>query len=171
MNPQKSIPISITFSLLIVTLAYSGISAVQTLMWPYFDQNNGAPLPYVFEKVGYPVAKWIISIGALAGLSTSLLGAMFPLPRVLYAMASDRLIFKFLANVHHKFKTPVIATILSGILAAVMAALFNVSQLADMMSIGDYLLMLYYRIDQIHTFLLIQCQEHYSLTHSSLFRF
>lgn len=138
-NPQKSIPISIILSLIVTSFAYSGISAMQTLMWPYYDQNNGAPLPYVFQMVGYPVAKWIISIGALAGLSTSLFGSMFPLPRILYAMASDRLIFKFLANINHKYKTPVIATLLSGILAAIMATLFNVSQLADMMSIGTLL--------------------------------
>ena len=43
---------------------------VQTLIWPYYDQNVDAPLPYVFGMVGWPVAKWIISVGALAGLST-----------------------------------------------------------------------------------------------------
>jgi len=151
-NPQKAIPISIILSLFFTSLAYSGVSAIQTLMWPYWDQNRDAPLPYVFEMVGYPVAKWVISIGALAGLSTSLLGAMFPLPRVLYAMASDRLIFRSLANVHHRFKTPVLATVLSGILAAVMATLFNVTQLADMMSIGNYYINSVYNMDHIHRF-------------------
>lgn len=138
-NPQKSIPIAITGSLFFIFLAYFGVSGVQTLMWPYFDQNNDAPLPYVFGRVGYSVAKWIISVGALAGLSTSLLGAMFPLPRVLYAMATDGLIFRSLANVHQRFKTPVLATIVSGLLAACLAAIFDVTQLADMMSIGTLL--------------------------------
>lgn len=69
-NPQKSIPIAIVSSLFIVFLAYFSISVVQTLMWPYYDQEVPAPLPYVFEMVGWPVAKWIISFGALAGLST-----------------------------------------------------------------------------------------------------
>lgn len=71
----------------------------------------------VFEQAGMPVAKWIITVGALAGLSTSLLGAIFPLPRVLYAMASDGLIFRNLANVHPRFKTPLLATFISGFLA------------------------------------------------------
>ncbi len=83
------------------------------------------------------VAKWVISIGALTGLSTSLLGAMFPLPRVLYAMASDGVIFRFLSDVHPKFKTPLMATFLSGLLAGGMAAMFDVKELADMMSIGN----------------------------------
>lgn len=135
-NPQKAIPISIVLSLLFISLAYCGVSAVQTLMWPYWDQNNDAPLPYVFEMVGWPVAKWIVSVGALAGLSTSLLGAMFPLPRVLYAMANDGVIFRNLGRVHPKYKTPLLATIISGVFAGGMAAIFNVAELADMMSIG-----------------------------------
>lgn len=142
-NPQRSIPISIVLSLLFVFLAYFGISAVQTLMLPYYLQTEeitkGAPLPYVFEYVGWPVAKWIISIGALTGLSTSLLGAMFPLPRVLYSMASDGVIFRSFADINPRTKTPILATLISGIFAGAMAALFDVKELADMMSIGTLL--------------------------------
>lgn len=138
-NPRKSIPIAIASSLFIVFLSYTGVSAIQTLIWPYFDQNTDAPLPYVFDRIGYRIAKWIVSFGALAGLSTSLLGAMFPLPRILYAMATDGLIFQFLGHVHERFKTPIFATLISGLLAASLAAIFDVSQLADMMSIGTLL--------------------------------
>lgn len=139
LNPQKSIPISISLSLLLVFLAYFGVSAVQTLMWPYYDQDRDAPLPYIFQQVGWPVAKWVISIGALCGLSTSLLGAMFPLPRILYAMAQDGLIFRFLGSVNERFRTPLIATIISGFCAAFLAMIFDIVQLADMMSIGTLL--------------------------------
>jgi L-asparagine transporter-like permease len=164
-NPQRSIPISIVLSLLFVFFAYFGVSAVQTLMVPYYLQTEeltkGAPLPYVFDYVGLPVAKWVISIGALTGLSTSLLGAMFPLPRVLYAMASDGVIFRFLSDVHPKFKTPLMATFLSGLLAGGMAAMFDVKELADMMSIGTLLaytlvavsvLILRYKDEKMETF-------------------
>ncbi|XP_015784881.1 cationic amino acid transporter 2 isoform X1 [Tetranychus urticae] len=138
-NPQKAIPISIVVSLLIIFFAYFGVSSIQTLMWPYYDLNNAASLPYVFEKQGLPWARWIITIGALAGLSTSLMGAMFPLPRVLYAMATDGLIFRNLASVNSWTKTPLIATLVSGSLSGAMAALFDVDELADMMSIGTLL--------------------------------
>ena len=47
----------------------------------------------------------------------SLLGAMFPMPRVIYAMASDGLIFRFLSYVNERFKTPLTATITAGIMA------------------------------------------------------
>lgn len=139
-NPQRSIPISIVLSLLFVFLAYFGVSAIQTLMLPYYLQTEeitqGAPLPYVFEQVGWPIAKWVITIGALTGLSTSLLGAMFPLPRVLYSMASDGVIFRSFADINSRTQTPILATIISGLLSGAMAAIFEVKELADMMSIG-----------------------------------
>lgn len=138
-NPRRSIPIAIIASLLIVFFAYFGVSAIQTLMVPYWEQDTNAPLPDVFEHVGWKSAKYIISVGALAGLSTSLLGGMFPLPRVFYAMASDGLIFRFLAIVHPRFKTPMIATFLSGLLTGSLALVFNVNELAKMMSIGTLL--------------------------------
>ncbi|KAF8795767.1 Cationic amino acid transporter 2 like protein [Argiope bruennichi] len=156
-NPQRSIPIAIIGSLMIVFAAYFSISSIQTLMWPYYAQDVAAPLPYVFQMVGYPVAKWVITIGALAGLSTSLLGGMFPLPRILYAMAHDGLIFKFLAKTHPKYKTPMIATYISGVFTGCMAMMFDVKTLANMMSIGTLLaytlvavsvLILRYRVDE-----------------------
>lgn len=68
----------------------------------------------------------IISVGAIAGLTTSLLGCLYPLPRILYAMAEDGLLFKFLSDVNPRFKTPLKSTIISGIFASLMAALFNI---------------------------------------------
>ena len=69
-NPQKAIPVSIILSLAFVFCAYFGIGTVVTLMVPYYLQHTDAPLPYAFEAVGWTVAKWIVLIGALFGLST-----------------------------------------------------------------------------------------------------
>lgn len=135
-NPQRSIPISIMLSLLVVCISYIGISSVLTLMLPYYLQDGDAPLPAVFQHVGLSWAGTLVSIGGLFGLSTSLLGAMFPLPRVLYAMASDGLIPRCLATIHPTTHTPLTATLLAGLMAAVMALMFDLSQLVDMMSIG-----------------------------------
>lgn len=64
---------------------------------------------------------------------------MFPLPRVLYAMSSDGILYKFLKKIHPRTKTPLIATLLSGLLSGIMALVFNLHQLIDMMSIGTLL--------------------------------
>nr|CAD7439575.1 unnamed protein product [Timema bartmani] len=135
-NPRKAIPISIIISLLIIFLAYFGLSTVLTLMWPYYLQDADAPIPYAFSQIGWPVARWIVSVGAIFGLFASLLGALFPLPRVMYAMSSDGLVFRSLGNVHPRFQTPVVGTILAGLLTGIMASLFDLKHLVDMMSIG-----------------------------------
>ena len=78
----------------IVCTAYIGVSSALTLLVPYYLLDEDAPLPAAFTQAGLHWAGNVVSIGALFGLSTSLLGVMFPLPRILYAMASDGILFR-----------------------------------------------------------------------------
>ncbi|XP_065360956.1 cationic amino acid transporter 3 [Calliphora vicina] len=138
-NPKRNIPLAIVISLIIIFLSYFGVSTVLTMMIPYFDQDHDAPFPAAFDAIDWITVKWIVTIGAIFALLTSLLGSMFPLPRVLYAMGNDGIMFKRLAKVNDYTQTPLIATIISGFFAAVMALIFDLDQLIEMMSIGTLL--------------------------------
>jgi amino acid transporter len=64
---------------------------------------------------------------------------MFPMPRIVYALSSDGLIFKFLSKLIPRLKTPAIAACVTGFLSGLLTLLFNLEQLIDMMSIGTLL--------------------------------
>lgn len=135
-NPSKSIPIAIVVSLLICFTAYFGVTASITLIVPYNELQYGAALPKAFAQRGAGFAQYVIAIGALCGMTAAINGGLFPLPRLLYAMSSDGLIFKSFSYVSKTTEVPLVGTLFSGVLAGILAMLFELQELVEMMSIG-----------------------------------
>ncbi|KAK6618466.1 hypothetical protein RUM43_013659 [Polyplax serrata] len=101
-NPEFSIPVATVVSMSVVTFGYVLVGAALTLMVPYGNIDPNAALPQAFANKDLPWINYIVSIGALCGMTTTLFGSLFSLPRCMYAMSSDGLLFSFLGNVNEK---------------------------------------------------------------------
>ncbi len=136
-NPQRDVPIGIMASLIICTILYILMSGVLTGLMPYLQLNDAAPVATAL--MAHPELKWLVNwviFGALAGLSSVILCMMLAQTRIFYAMAKDGLIYSSLGNVHAKFKTPHVATIITTLVAAPIAGVFPIGLLAELVSVG-----------------------------------
>src|SRR5712692_2645889 len=139
-NPQRDLPIGIMASLLVCTLLYILVAGVLTGMVRWQDVNIEAPIAEAFLDRGLSVASHIITVGALAGLTSVMLVMLLGQTRVLYSMANDGLLpKKFFAAVHPKFRTPYKNTMLVGLLAAVVGSLTPIEDIGKMVNIGTLL--------------------------------
>jgi len=139
-NPSRDVPIGIITSLVLCTVLYIAVAGVLTGMVPYDRINIDAPVSDAFRQVGLPWAQLLISIGAVAGITSVLLVLMLSQPRVLLAMARDGLLPKdFFGAVHERFRTPWKSTILTGFSVATMAAFLPLRILAELVNIGTLL--------------------------------
>ncbi|KAM7232955.1 hypothetical protein CapIbe_015091 [Capra ibex] len=136
LKPQRSISL---ISLLMCFLAYYAVSAALTLMVPYYQIHHHSPLPEAFLHVGWGPARHVVAVGVLCALTSSLLGDMFPMSRLIRAMAEDGLLFRGLARVYGHTKIPVVAIMSSGSLAGIMALLFEFSHIANLMAVASLL--------------------------------
>src|SRR5467141_453763 len=139
-KPQRDLPIGILVSLLICTVLYILVAGVLTGMVRWQDVNIEAPIAEAFLDRGLSVASHVITVGALAGLTSVMLVMLLGQTRVLYAMANDGLLpKKFFASVHPKFRTPYKNTILVGLLAAIVGSITPIDDIGKMVNIGTLL--------------------------------
>jgi APA family basic amino acid/polyamine antiporter len=135
-KPKRDLPIGIIASLLICTTLYVAVSLVVTGMQNYRNLSVDAPLAEAFKAVGHPGFATIISVGALAGLTTVVLILMLGQSRVFFAMSRDGLLPSWLAKVHPRYGTPYRVTIIIGVVVALIAGLVPLSALAELVNIG-----------------------------------
>jgi APA family basic amino acid/polyamine antiporter len=135
-NPKRDLPRGIIGSLVICTLLYVAVSLVVVGMQDYRQLSVTAPLADAFRSVGLPFFSGVISVGALAGLTSVVLILMLGQSRVLFAMSRDNLLPPALGTVHPKWGTPYKITIITGVVVAVVAGFVPLSTLADLVNIG-----------------------------------
>ena len=135
-NPQKDLPIGIMTSLVVATSLYMAVAAIMTGIVPYQKLGVADPIALVLNVLKMGWASAIISVGAIAGITSVLLVLLLGQPRILFAMSRDGLLPGFLARVHRRFHTPHWATMMTGLIVAVAAALTPINVVAELCSIG-----------------------------------
>ena len=136
-NPQRDMPIGILASLAVCTVLYVAVSAVLTGMVHYGELNTAAPVALALDR--HPELSWLagwIKLGAIAGMTSVMLVMLLGQPRIFYAMSRDGLLPPLFRRVHPTHRTPYVGTLVTGSLAALIAGLFPVTILGELVSIG-----------------------------------
>jgi len=136
-NPQRDMPIGMMGSLVLCTVLYAAVSLVLTGILPYKTYaDDAAPVASALASVGSPWAHMLVTVGALAGMTSVLLVFQLGQPRIFMAMARDGLLPKFFAKLHPKYKTPFVPTILTGVLVGLASMFVDIGQAAELTNIG-----------------------------------
>ena len=142
-RPQRDVPVGILVSLGLCTLLYIVVAAVVTGMVPYPDIDTAAPIAAAFEpQPGTPDTSWLrfsrglIAAGGLAGMTSVLLVLFLSQARIFMAMSRDGLLPQVFSTVHPRFRTPHVATILTGVVICVTAAFTPILALEEMVNVG-----------------------------------
>ena len=139
-NPKKDVPFAIIASLVICTVLYILVSLVLTGMVKYTAMDLKAPVAQAFADVGLTWAVYLITIAAIAGLTSVMLVMMLGQTRIFLGMAKDGLLPKNLfASIHPTFKTPWKSTIFVGAIVSIVAALTPIDKVSELCSSGTLL--------------------------------
>ncbi|XP_017617005.1 cationic amino acid transporter 2, vacuolar-like isoform X1 [Gossypium arboreum] len=138
-NPKRDLPLGIALSLSICCCLYMLVSIVIVGLVPYYAMDPDTPISSAFASNGMQWAAYIITVGAVTALISTLMGSILPQPRILMAMARDGLLPSFFLDVNKHTQVPVNSTLATGIVASILAFFMDVSQLAGMVSVGTLL--------------------------------
>jgi APA family basic amino acid/polyamine antiporter len=136
-NPQRDVPWGIMAALVISTTLYIAMAAVMTGMVPFDQLNVSAPVAVALDA--HPELGWLalpVKLGIIVGLTSVILMSLLGQPRIFMAMSRDGLLPPAMQNVHPRYRTPHVGTLVTGVIAAFFAGIFPLDVLGELISIG-----------------------------------
>lgn len=136
-NPQRTVPIGLIATVAISTALYIAIGLVMTGMAPYTDLNTADPISSAIRISG--AGKWLeeaVDVAAVVGLFSTVLVTFYGQTRIFMRMSSDGMLPPAMGRVSQRFKTPVFATVLCGVVGAIVAGFVPIQALTNLVSIG-----------------------------------
>jgi basic amino acid/polyamine antiporter, APA family len=138
-NPERDMPIGILGSLVICTVLYILVAGVLTALVSYKNLNVPDPLAIGIDSTGVRWGSLLVKVGALMGLTSTIVVMLLGQSRVFFSMSRDGLLPGLFSAVHPRFRTPWISTLTVGLFVAVLAAALPIDVLTEMVSIGTLL--------------------------------
>jgi APA family basic amino acid/polyamine antiporter len=136
-NPQRDMPIGLLGTLAVCSFLFIAVALVLTSMVKYPGLNVDAPFIFVLQEIKAPaVLRFSIEIATIAGLTSVALVSLLGQPRIFFSMAKDGLLPPAFSKLHPRFRTPWLATILTGLVCSVVAGLLPLDLLGELISIG-----------------------------------
>src|SRR5690348_6631290 len=138
-KPERDMPIGILGSLIICTVLYILVAGVLTGLVHYTNLDVRDPLAVGIDSTGVKWGSFLVKVGALMGLSSTIVVMLLGQSRVFFSMSNDCLLPKVFSDVHPRFRTPWISSITVGSFVGILAAALPINVLDEMVSIGTLL--------------------------------
>ena len=135
-DPQKTLPRAVLLSLVVALTLYVAMSLALTGIVRYDTLDNAAPVAGAFAAIGLHWVAFVVSLAAVAGITSVMLAFLLACARIWFSMSRDGLLPEWFATLHPRFRTPHRPTLVAGALTAGVAGLYPIGELAELVNIG-----------------------------------
>ena len=134
-TPRRSIPLSLIITVPCVCILYMLASSSLTLLQPYCDIDELTPFQGAVAYAGMTWARHLITFGTIMALATTLVASVYAMPRIIYAIAVDGLLFSWMGTVNPQTYTPLNVIFTNAILTGTLALFVNMQILVEFYAI------------------------------------